>query len=111
MLRNNARTHQINCRGSKRIQTTHRRDKACFVSIIDLSIIKYVNNENIKLTYKNKPISEIADPKIDRNKYKTEINAQEFMDLISNNAWSTGDPAFIFFDKVNIAVKFAYNIF
>jgi len=62
---------------------------------------KYVNNENIKLTYKNKPISEIADPKIDRNKYKTEINTQEFMDLISNNAWSTGDPAFIFFDKVN----------
>lgn len=71
---------------------------------------KFVNNEDINFTYKGINYDKVVDPKISKDRYKTSINAVEFMDLISNNAWKTGDPALIFFDKINKYNPYRDNI-
>lgn len=62
---------------------------------------KYNNNEDIKYTFKGKDYIDIIDPKKKDWKFNTSINARDFIHDISENAWKSGDPGLLFFDKIN----------
>ena len=62
---------------------------------------KFNNDEDIPLTYKGEKYEDILAPKKKDQVKEYSINAKEFMDTISENAWTSGDPGFLFFDKIN----------
>lgn len=62
---------------------------------------KYEKNEDIPFTFKGKKYEEVVDPKIDKSRYKTSINAREFLNNVAESAWKSGDPGLLLFDKIN----------
>lgn len=62
---------------------------------------KYMNDGEIPLTFKGKTFDKVAAPNVDKDKYKSSVKARDFIDLVANNVWKSGDPGFLLFDKIN----------